>query len=76
MEFKQQSGYWMRVNGASARWQKDFHDHIIRKYEDLKAHILYVLENPVRKGLVEEWQEYPFSGCVGYESLEAVLALL
>ena len=30
----------------------------------------YVLENPVRAGLVAQWQDYPFSGAPGFPQLE------
>ena len=43
-------------------WQKSFWDHFLRRDEDLNRVIEYVLNNPVRKGLVNEWCHYPFSG--------------
>ncbi|MEK6566236.1 MAG: transposase, partial [Bacteroidota bacterium] len=54
--FKQQTGYWLSRNHSSIRWQKDFYDHIVSEEEDLEKHIRYVLENPVRMGLVEDWK--------------------
>ena len=29
-------------------WQKSFHDHVIRNYEDYEEHIKYIHENPAR----------------------------
>ena len=43
-------------------WQRSYHDHVIRKEEDLDAVRRYVLENPIRAGLVEEPEDYPFAG--------------
>ncbi|UCC78540.1 MAG: transposase [Candidatus Zixiibacteriota bacterium] len=43
-------------------YQSRFHDHFIRKEEGLNRSIMYVLNNPVRKGLVERWEDYPYSG--------------
>ena len=60
--FKQATGYWMRINLRGYRWQKSYYDHILRSEDDLKTQISYILENPVRKGLVNKWQDYPFSG--------------
>lgn len=60
--FKQQTGFWLSRHGSPVHWQKDFYDHIFRESEATERHILYVLENPVRKGLVEDWREYPFKG--------------
>jgi len=45
-------------------WQRYFYDHVLRNEEDLKNVALYVLENPVRKGMVENWQDYPYCGIV------------
>lgn len=35
------------------------------KDEDLIAHIRYILDNPVRTGLVASWQEYAYKGSLG-----------
>lgn len=51
--------------GVERVWQATFHDHLLREGERLEAVIRYVLDNPVRGGLVERWEEYPWSGsCV------------
>ncbi len=42
-------------------WQKNFYDHIVRKEESLSKVAEYIVYNPVRKGMVSEWEEYPFS---------------
>ena len=65
--FKQKTGYWLSKNYPEARWQKDYYDHVLRKEEDVMKHIRYVLENPVRRGLVEDWQEYEFKGSNVYQ---------
>lgn len=48
-------------------WQTSFHDHFLRKEEDVRASVMYVLQNPVRKGLVTEWKSYPYSGSLVYD---------
>ena len=45
-------------------WQGRFHDHILRRREDLKTIGQYILDNPVRKGLVSRWQDYKFLGLI------------
>ncbi|MBC8174911.1 MAG: hypothetical protein H8E82_04565 [Candidatus Marinimicrobia bacterium] len=67
VDFKQQSGYWFSQNRPSVRWQKDFYDHIHRSNEDLNNQILYVLNNPVRRGVVKYWWEYSYSGSTGFD---------
>ncbi len=60
------------VKGASAHkvnkeldrkgrvWQVESFDHVLRSSESLDAKIAYLLENPVRAGLVEKWADYPW----------------
>jgi len=48
-----------KVLGRKGRvWQTESFDHALRSSESLDARIAYVLENPVRRGLVAEWSEY------------------
>jgi len=53
-----------RVNKKLGRkgrvWQPESFDHVVRSSESLEAKIAYLLENPVRAGLVEEWTRYPW----------------
>ena len=46
-----------KVNGIV--WQNGFHDHALRKDEDLVNLARYVVMNPVRAGLVRSVREYP-----------------
>jgi REP-associated tyrosine transposase len=39
-------------------WQTESFDHVLRSSEGLDAKILYVLGNPVRRGLVAKWTQY------------------
>ena len=54
-----------RVKSLSARtlgvpiWQTGFHDHGVRKEEDLLALSRYVVANPLRAGLVSSIRDYP-----------------
>jgi len=43
-----------------AFWQAESYDHIVRP-DELERIISYVLENPVKVGLVDEWQKWPYS---------------
>lgn len=60
--FKDKAAVLFRRRGLQGAWQKGFHDHIIRDDEDLRNCANYVLENPVRAGLVSEKHERQFSG--------------
>jgi putative transposase len=57
--YKQKIGFWLAKNRPEIKWQKDFFDHIIRNDEKLSSHINYILGNPVRRGLVVDWRQYP-----------------
>ncbi|MGA8868052.1 MAG: transposase [Candidatus Sulfotelmatobacter sp.] len=41
-------------------WQPESFDHVLRSLERLDAKIGYLLENPVRAGLVAKWADYPW----------------
>jgi len=40
-------------------WQRDFFEHRLRREESLREKADYVLNNPVRAGLVSRWQDWP-----------------
>jgi REP-associated tyrosine transposase len=65
--FKQKSGFWLSRHRPGRAWQKDFWDHALRCDEDLGAQVRYIAENPVRKGLVRCWRDYPFTGAIGHD---------
>lgn len=60
--FKQKSGYWFKQSNHSNLWHLSYYDHVLRKDEAIKEIVLYILNNPVRTGIVSEYKEYPFSG--------------
>ncbi|MDF3864692.1 transposase, partial [Pseudomonas denitrificans (nom. rej.)] len=41
-------------------WQSGYHDHALRREEDLKATARYLVANPLRAGLVRSLRDYPF----------------
>lgn len=54
--------------GVTGRiWQTSFWDRFLREEESLDEVVQYVLNNPVRKGLVKHWQDYGFSGSLVYD---------
>lgn len=62
INFKQKSSYYLKI-----MWQKDFYDHILRNDEDVIKQTRYILGNPIRKNLVQNWKEYPFKGSTVYD---------
>ena len=62
---------------APCRYQAQAHDHVLgdeeRKQGSFAAHCAYISQNPVRAGLVEVDEQWPFRGVVvpGYPKLNA-----
>jgi putative transposase len=57
--------YANKVTGRRL-WQRGFYEHVVRKDEHVLAVAEYILNNPVRKGLVAERKEYRWGElCVG-----------
>ncbi len=52
----------LRKQGINGQvWQRGFFDHALRKEEDLRIAAEYILMNPVRSGLVERSEDYPYA---------------
>lgn len=48
-------------------WQEEFFDHVLRSDESYGEKWAYVRENPVRAGLVDSWEKWPFQGFVDFD---------
>ena len=61
---------WMRQQARRTDWcwQPGSFDRLLRHEESAAAKWIYIRENPVRAGLVERWQDWPYR--VGFESDE------
>ena len=46
-------------------WQRGFSDHRIRDASDYRLHAIYIRQNPVRKHLCEQPEQYPYSSASG-----------
>lgn len=55
---------WWKHGGSGTLWQRSSYDRVIRYNESIQEAASYVLNNPVRKGLVSRWKEYPYSAIV------------
>ena len=61
---------------APVTWQLQAYDHVVteleRKRQSYADTVHYMLQNPVRAGLCEGWQAYPYLGAIvpGYPNLE------
>jgi len=59
---KQRVAYIARTEFAiRAIWQEGYYERIVRSH-GMESVIRYILDNPVKAGLVERAEQYPFSG--------------
>ncbi|MEO4047827.1 transposase [Pseudomonas sp. CAU 1711] len=50
-----------RSRGEHGIWQRRYWEHLIRDEVDLRAHLDYLHFNPVKHGLVERVEDWPYS---------------
>ena len=60
--WKQIAGFDYKRATGNRLWQESYFDHVLRDDEETWRAVKYILENPVRKGLVEHFKDYPFCG--------------
>ncbi len=62
----------LRENGISLRtvWQQRYYDRRVRDVNEFAEIASYVKANPVRKGLVDEAAQYPYSSAACRERLD------
>ena len=53
-------------------WQPGFKDHRIKDADDYRAHVEYIWNNPVRAGLVERAEDFPFSSAKLRDAVDEV----
>ena len=46
---------------GQAFWQHESYDHVVRSGTEQARVIAYVLNNPVKAGLVEDWTQWPYT---------------
>jgi REP element-mobilizing transposase RayT len=54
------AGFAFKKFGIKGLWQKGFHDHAVRREEDLIEIARYIVANPVRAGLVRSVRNYSY----------------
>ena len=60
--FKQESSFAFKKRYKNSLWQRSYYDRVLRKEETLKEVAWYIMNNPVRKGLVDDYRSYAFLG--------------
>ena len=67
--FKKRSGYWFKRAYDEKLWEPNYYEHVLRGNEATIAVARYIFRNPVRKGLVEDYIRYPYSGSFELEDI-------
>lgn len=72
---KQRSGFAYRRATQQQLWQPRYYDHVLRDEESAATVSRYVLENPIRSGLAQNIQDYPYNGSDVFQLGELVTGL-
>jgi len=59
------------LNRRGHVWQDESFDHILRSNENVRDKVEYICHNPVRKGLVQAVEDYPWLWREWVEGIEA-----
>jgi putative transposase len=49
------------LNRNGSFWQKESYDHIVRNKQEEQNIINYILMNPVKAGLIDDWEKWSFT---------------
>lgn len=75
-DFKQRTAYWYKHKESSdgnKLWQPGYYEHVLRKEEDTTEVLRYILNNPVRKGLVANYLDCRYSGSLVIDIKEILI---
>jgi len=72
---KQLSGFHYREHFGERLWQRYGYERTLRSQDATLAVAKYIVENPVRAGLVENPDDYPFSGSERHSMAEILEAI-
>jgi putative transposase len=71
--FKQKTAFWFHRRYNTKLWQPSYYDRVLRKDEATSAVARYIFENPVRKGIVTDYLQYPYSGSFELNDIRELL---
>jgi REP element-mobilizing transposase RayT len=52
---------YQKLAGPPVLWQRSAHDHVCRIAETAETVLVYIINNPVRAGLVERYDDWPWT---------------
>lgn len=69
---KQFSGFYYTKRFGVRLWQRYTYERVLREHEESARVVRYILESPVRAGLVRRVDDYPYVGSIMPAALPAV----
>jgi putative transposase len=69
VSFKQKSGYWFKKTYGMRLWAPNYYEHVLRNEQATMTVARYIIQNPVRKGIVSDCRSYPYSGSFELEDI-------
>jgi putative transposase len=72
---KQYSAWAYKCQEGGRLWQPSYYDHVLRDEESELCFIRYIIENPVRAGLVQRPEDYPYLGTGAVPVIEMIRIL-
>jgi putative transposase len=49
------------LNRTGQFWQRESYDHLVRSAQEMQNVVAYIVENPVKSGLIDDWQQWPYT---------------
>jgi len=68
--YKQKTGFYYKKKAGLPLWQINFYEHVLRREEDTISVVRYIFDNPVRKGLVDDYRKYKFLGSFEFDIMQ------
>jgi REP element-mobilizing transposase RayT len=65
-QWKQQTAQAWKARTGQRLWQSGYYDRVLREWDDTRAVVRYLLQNPVRAGLVGPARDWPWTGSSRY----------
>lgn len=67
---KQRAGFQFKKHTGRRLWQEGYYEHVLRDVEKTEDVIRYIINNPIRKGLVANPLDYPYWGSTRFSREE------
>ena len=68
--YKQYTGFYYKKNSDFSLWQINFYEHVLRNEENTISVAYYIFNNPVRKGLVDDYKQYKYIGSFEFDVIQ------